>query len=795
MNTLRWVIGLWVSFFWLPLFAQPLADIDTEHELTVMRAQQLLAEPSLELHVLVSLRQQLATVRDQAASRVQKGSLEAKTLEAKLASLGVPDSTASESQERSQRRNELLASLAQAQEPIVNAKATVQSTELLIREVDARVRSYQAQHLLTRFPSPLSPNSWPIAWQQLKEYIQQLTQEAHQDLAQQRAYRQQGAFSRGDWLLLAGLFVVGGWLMTRGQRRLVHRLESVVINSERQQERWLAAVLSNFAHLLLPLLGLGVWLLSLPLLGLPVPKLGAIGAIGQALPLVAFIMVMAHWLGHTLFAPTLSRKRMLPFNDAVAKQGVRLCQGLGGILAIFMLLKSMMQEHEFSAATISVVSLPLFIVISLLLWRLATLFLYKRTPLAHKPNEQEQESAHLLTGMAYLMRVSALVAPLLVVLGLVNLARYAVVPLLLTLAQLGFALFLYHLILAAIHAIGKPKRVESNTPSLLPVLVVLVLGCLLLPLLAITWGAQVTDITEVWYVLTNGIEIGEIRLSLDMVIVLVVVFGLGMLVTHWLQRLLRFTVLPRTRLDAGAKTAVVTGVGYGGLMLAALIAVSSAGLNLASLAVVAGALSVGIGFGLQTIVSNFVSGIILLIERPIKEGDWIEVSGYSGIVQKISVRSTRIQTFDRHDVIVPNSELIAGTVKNMTLSSKRGRLALPVGVAYGSDLEQVRSLLLAIGHEQQGVQKKPGPQVLMIDFGDNSLNLELRCILNNVGDIAAIKSELLFTIYQRFSEVGIEIPFPQQDIHIQDLDRLIERLPTPTAPPNNGAQPDGNNMA
>jgi small-conductance mechanosensitive channel len=379
--------------------------------------------------------------------------------------------------------------------------------------------------------------------------------------------------------------------------------------------------------------------------------------------------------------------------------------------------------------------------------------------------------------LAWLMKVAAIAAIALILIGYVNLARQAMVPMILTIGLLGFGLFLYHLIMGAAAAIvGQERDGFEGLMSLLPIAVVFLLALALSPLLALTWGARPTDIGEVWHLLTEGVEIGDMRISLDAVITLVVVFAIGMLITRWLQQLLRISVLPRTRLDPGAKNALVTGFGYVGMTVAALAAVSAAGLNLSSLAVVAGALSLGIGFGLQTIVSNFVSGIILLIERPIKEGDWIEVSGQSGLVRKISVRSTRIETFDRHDVIVPNSDLIAGIVKNMTLTNKTGRLILPVGVAYGSDLEKTKSILHEAAKAHPAVASDPEPTVLFMGLGESSLDFELRCFLKDIGDILSARSDLLFAIYIELGENGIDIPFPQRDIHLRDIDRLVTAI-------------------
>ncbi|MEE9342236.1 MAG: mechanosensitive ion channel domain-containing protein, partial [Gammaproteobacteria bacterium] len=184
----------------------------------------------------------------------------------------------------------------------------------------------------------------------------------------------------------------------------------------------------------------------------------------------------------------------------------------------------------------------------------------------------------------------------------------------------------------------------------------------------------------------------------------------------------------------------------------------------------AGALSVGIGFGLQNIVNNFVSGLILLFERPIKTGDWVVVGQTEGYVKRIRIRATQIQTFDRSDVIVPNSELISHQLTNWMYQNQHGRARIPVGVAYGSDTEKVKDLLLAVAADHSRVIKTsiaPEPNVLFLGFGDSALNFELRVFIYNISDRLSVVSELNFAIDKAFREQGIEIPFPQRDVHIR----------------------------
>jgi small-conductance mechanosensitive channel len=230
------------------------------------------------------------------------------------------------------------------------------------------------------------------------------------------------------------------------------------------------------------------------------------------------------------------------------------------------------------------------------------------------------------------------------------------------------------------------------------------------------------------------------------------------------QRWLELELLPRTSLEPSLQLSIATIFGYVGGIAAIGIALAGLGIDLQKIALVAGALSVGIGFGLQSIVSNFVSGLILLTERPIRVGDSIVVKGEEGWVRRVRVRATEIETFDRASVIIPNSELITGVVKNWTHANTLGRIVIKVGVAYDSDPDQVRDVLIEIAKTHPQIVQAPSPTALLVAFGDTALEFELRCIVTNVESGSSVKSDLHFAIVKRFRQAGITIPYPKPDV-------------------------------
>jgi potassium-dependent mechanosensitive channel len=287
------------------------------------------------------------------------------------------------------------------------------------------------------------------------------------------------------------------------------------------------------------------------------------------------------------------------------------------------------------------------------------------------------------------------------------------------------------------------------------------------------WGIYVS-ITQAWEkIFEFKFAIGELTLSLGRILMSALFLYLIVSGSWFIRAFLDGEVFPRQQLDRGARDAIKKLIHYSLLFIGIIMAISIIGLNLTSFAFLTGAVGVGVGFGLQNIVNNFVSGLMLLFERPFKVGDMVVVDNETGTVRKIGLRSTVIETFDRSELIVPNSQFISGKVTNWTRSSNVARVKIAVGVTYGSDVKLVLRLLKEAAASDPRVLVNPEPNPLFLRFGDSALEFELYAWVANVSDSLSVRSSLCQEIASRFQEAGVEIPVPQHDVHLRSIDTKI----------------------
>jgi len=299
---------------------------------------------------------------------------------------------------------------------------------------------------------------------------------------------------------------------------------------------------------------------------------------------------------------------------------------------------------------------------------------------------------------------------------------------------------------------------------------------LILALCLIVWKdpTQALFASPLWRLLAAALHhpllhIGGVEVTTLSLVQGALIFAAFIFASRLLRRLLRDRVYPRTRIDAGVRNAINNFINYGLLTIGILVALQAVGIELTTLTVFAGALGVGLGFGLQNIANNFVSGLILLLERPVKTGDYIDLGTTRGVVKRIGARSTQIRTRDNIAIVVPNSELISQSVINWSLEDPKTRIHVGVGVAYGTDPHQVEELLIGVAKAHPLVLIAPPPRVWFQDFGASSLDFVLLCWVRNPATtgLRGLRSELRFAITDAFTEAGIEIPFPQRDLHIR----------------------------
>ena len=332
--------------------------------------------------------------------------------------------------------------------------------------------------------------------------------------------------------------------------------------------------------------------------------------------------------------------------------------------------------------------------------------------------------------------------------------------------------------------LGVTERASQTGFGFMHLIADLVLWLSLIVYLIYVWDESGTTIDRLFELVVMGGVVGNMRLVPLDIIGGILVFALFMVSIGWIKGWVDRRWLQHIVLERGARDALVTLFGYVGFIIAVIISLSFAGVDLIGLTVISGALALGIGFGMQEIANNFVSGLILLFERPIRAGDFVSVGEVEGFVRSIRIRATEIETLDNQNVLVPNSELVSGRVTNWVLRDTYGRLRIEVGVAYGSDVEKVREILETVARAHPEVitdGRAPEPRALFMGFGDSSLDFELRVRINRIERRFQVTSDLNFSIDQAFRDADVTIPFPQRDLHVVSYpDTHKERVPAVT---------------
>jgi len=736
--------------------------------------------PSAELEALranvVAFRLQFLETQTANLDRTQ-------TLREQIAALGpVPAEGETEAPEIAARRIDLNERLAQRQAPLLTADEAFRRADGIVRSIDRVLRERQADALLTLWPTPLNPANWWAGGNVLISSGLTVYGEVYNAWLDPARREELVA----DLPITLGALALAALLLLRGRHWMEQLTVRLLQSTAMLRGRVVAAFVLSLAQLLVPFVGLTLLSTAIQSSRLSGPT---VEALAEALVYAGMVVFLARWVSLQVFPKLPDPGLPLRLEDDERRRGRVLALVLGVTVAIRLLYEPLIAPDLQTDAANAALMFPLVVLAGLFLFRMGRLLWgHQSLEAAAGPETSASFFDRMLRLGAKAVMVLSVVAVVLGAVGYVTAALQIVIPLIASLTLVAVTIILHRLITAIYDAVVGDDH-EGASEALVPALAGMALAIMAMPVLALIWGVRGTELLELWARFREGFTLGEARISPANILSFILVFVVGFLITRALQGALASSVLPKTTMERGAQKAMVSGVGYIGIVAAALVAFSTAGIDLSGLAIVAGALSVGIGFGLQNIVSNFVSGLILLIERPVSEGDWVDVGPVTGTISRISVRSTVIETFDRSEVIVPNADLISSSVTNYTKSNKTGRLILPVGVAYGTDTRRVEALLREIIEAQPLVVMSPPPSVLFMRFGGDALEFEIRAILRDVNFKLRVMSDINHEIARRFVAEGIEIPFAQRDIWLRNPEVLPGAAQGAAGSPTGAAAP------
>src|SRR5262245_50196185 len=752
----------------VPVLAQPAPLVSLEPlKLELDQIEATLGREGLGDDDLAELRDRVAAARDDIRGRVEAIEPQLADTDARRKQLGdAPEAgapredpaIAAERDRLDKSHGELDASLKQVR--LLSLRA-----DQLSDRITNRRRALFTQTLFKRTTSALQLSFWRDVAEAASREVRSL------GFLVQSWWSSAYATGGVSGIILAAATLVGlaiaGTVFVRWWRR-----RAFVPRADTRFTKAVAALVSTFqVGLTAPLCATAV-LLVFDACGLLPPR---IWEIGKGFVAAVAVASFGHGVAAGLLAPGEPARRLVPVDDLTARRLATHFAWAVRVLAATIFLNVIHQ------AVVAPVSLT---VATSALFALVVVAIVAGTLL--RVNEAVDEGTAAALARAQWIRAAAwlVVAAILVslALGYIGFAAFLAGRLLVVLAVLAAlyiclvftdALFTEVITgdtprgraIAATFGIG-PRGVELIGTILSALLRIVLVLIAIMPILGQS-GMFTGDVVGAVQGAMFGFRIGDITISLTAILGAFAVLLVGVLATRAVQRWLQTRFLPRTGLDASLQLSVSTIIGYVGVIAALTFALAELGIDVQKIALIAGALSVGIGFGLQSIVSNFVSGLILLAERPIRVGDSIVVKGEEGYVRRISVRATEIETFDRASVIIPNSELITGVVKNWAHGNPTGRIICKVGVNCDADAEEVRDILLGCARDHPLVLETPPPRAFLVSL-DSTLQFELRCVVGHVDNGLPVKSDLHFEILRRFRLAKIAIPNPQYEVRILD---------------------------
>jgi small-conductance mechanosensitive channel len=495
----------------------------------------------------------------------------------------------------------------------------------------------------------------------------------------------------------------------------------------------------------------------------------------------------------TVFAPWSSQWRLIPASDRAAARICGLILTLAIAYGVTTLIYVVTRIVQAPFALTVAVAFPS----SLLLAAIIVAILL--TPLDGQ-HQERMPSLRWLTALRIPIWITVAAIVVCALGGYLALSRFLAQQLIVTGSILSFVYLLLLWVDGLMHGLGDDSAATGlwlkeragleqrrRKQLVLPIGLVLKFAVLVfsVPLILLQWGYRWPDIYD-WYSQFFGFQIGNTQVSFGVLLASIIVFGLAYAAARVFQGWLDAHVLKPAGISGGVRDSIRIGVGYVGIVIAALAAFSYAGFNLSNLAILAGAFSVGIGFGLQSVVNNFVSGLILLAERPIKVGDLVVVGGEEGYVRKISVRSTEVETSERARVLIPNSYFITEKVKNWTLRDNTRRVVIPISVGYGCDPRKVMATLLKVAQDNPNVMTTPAASV-DFDFGADSLNFKLYAFVYDLNKGGSTSTDLRIAILDAFNEAGIAMPFRQTGAMPQNMDWFREAVAEYVSRSHNGS--------